>query len=100
MPIAPVTNPLGPVSDLINAQKPAAAGSGPGFRAVLEAAVDRVETSRSSAQALANSFINGGNEELHSVALAAQRAELEFDLLLQIRNKVVSAYQEIMRMQV
>jgi flagellar hook-basal body complex protein FliE len=34
------------------------------------------------------------------VALASQRAELEFDLFLQVRNKVVSAYQEVMRMQV
>ena len=34
------------------------------------------------------------------VALAAQRASLEFELFLQVRNKVTSAYQEIMRMQV
>ena len=45
-------------------------------------------------------FLTGGNEELHSVALAAQRASLEFELFLQVRNKVTSAYQEIMRMQV
>jgi flagellar hook-basal body complex protein FliE len=34
------------------------------------------------------------------VALAIQRAQLEFNLMLQIRNKVVSAYQEVMKMQV
>jgi flagellar hook-basal body complex protein FliE len=33
------------------------------------------------------------------VALATQQAELAFDLFLQVRNKVVSAYQEVMRMQ-
>ena len=38
--------------------------------------------------------------KMHSVILASQRAELEFDMFLQVRNKVVSAYQEIMRMQV
>ena len=40
-----------------------------------------------------------GGRELHTTILAAQRAELSFDLFLQARNKVVSAYQEIMRMQ-
>ena len=40
------------------------------------------------------------SEELHATALAVQRAELAFDLFLQARNKVVQAYQEIMRMQV
>jgi flagellar hook-basal body complex protein FliE len=36
---------------------------------------------------------------LHTTVLATQRAELSFDLFLQVRNKVVAAYQEIMRMQ-
>jgi flagellar hook-basal body complex protein FliE len=44
--------------------------------------------------------LSGGDEELHSVALAAQRADLQFNLFLQVRNKAVSAYQEVMRMQV
>jgi flagellar hook-basal body complex protein FliE len=40
-----------------------------------------------------------GNGELHTAALAVQRAEITFELAIQVRNKVVSAYQEIMRMQ-
>ena len=44
-------------------------------------------------------FLSGEGEELHTTILATQRAELSFDLFLQVRNKVVSAYQEIMRMQ-
>jgi flagellar hook-basal body complex protein FliE len=70
------------------------------FQSVLENVIGHVEQSRAQAEQMANNFIAGDNEELHSVALATQRAELEFDLLLQIRNKVVSAYQEVMRMQV
>lgn len=71
-----------------------------GFQSVLEGVIGKVEQSQTKAQNSVESFLNGGNEELHSVALATQRAELEFDLFLQVRNKVVSAYQEIMRMQV
>ena len=44
-------------------------------------------------------FLSGEGEELHTTALGAQRAELAFEMFLQTRNKVVQAYQEIMRMQ-
>jgi flagellar hook-basal body complex protein FliE len=71
-----------------------------GFQSVLEGLVGGVEKSQAQAQQSVNSFLNGGNEELHSVALATQRSSLEFDLFMQVRNKVVSAYQEVMRMQV
>lgn len=70
------------------------------FRNLLENAIDQVEQSRTNAESMAKGFVSGQGEELHSIALASQRAELEFDLVLQVRNKVVSAYQEIMRMQV
>jgi len=66
---------------------------------MLEGMISGVENSQNQAQQAVNSFLTGGNEELHSVALAAQRASLEFELALQMRNKVVSAYQEVMRMQ-
>ena len=51
------------------------------------------------ASASVERFLSGEGEELHTPILATQRAELAFDLFLQTRNKVVSAYQEIMRMQ-
>jgi flagellar hook-basal body complex protein FliE len=77
----------------------AAGGSG-AFQSMLEGMIGRVEQSHSQAQQAAQNFLSGGDEELHSVALAAQRADLQFNLFLQVRNKAVSAYQEIMRMQV
>ena len=45
-------------------------------------------------------FLAGKNEDVHTAVLATQRADLSFELFMQVRNKVVSAYQEIMRMQV
>jgi flagellar hook-basal body complex protein FliE len=70
-----------------------------GFQSVLESLIGGVEKSQANSQQAVDSFLTGGNEDLHSVALAAQRSQLEFDLFLQVRNKVVSAYQEVMRMQ-
>ncbi len=74
--------------------------SGGGFQEAFSAAVRTVEGLGSDASASIERFLSGEGEELHTAILAAQRAELGFDLFLQARNKVVSAYQEIMRMQI
>lgn len=96
IPIAPI----GPVSIPQIAPVGSSTATPGGFQSVLEGLVGGVEKSQAQAQQTVNSFLTGGNEELHSVALAAQRSSLEFDLFMQVRNKVVSAYQEVMRMQV
>jgi flagellar hook-basal body complex protein FliE len=96
VPIAPIR----PVSIPEISRIDAGSATPGAFQSVLEGLVGGVEKSQAQAQQAANSFLSGGNEELHSVALAAQRSSLEFDLFLQVRNKVVSAYQEVMRMQV
>ncbi len=68
------------------------------FHGVLESAIQGVEASQSASDQAITGFLSGGGGELHTTILAAQRATLSFDLFLQMRNKVVSAYQEIMRM--
>ncbi len=77
-----------------------ASSSAGGFRKLFENAVNQVESFRAGAEQSAERFLRGESEELHQTALAVQRAELAFDLFLQVRNKVVQAYQEVMRMQV
>jgi flagellar hook-basal body complex protein FliE len=73
---------------------------GAAFQSVFNDAVQTVENFGQNASASINSFLSGEGEELHDVALKTQAAELSFDLFLQVRNKIVSAYQEVMRMQV
>jgi len=76
-------------------------GSGAGaFQDVLTSAIQKVESIGQNASASVERFLAGEGEELHTTVLATQQAELSFDLFLQARNKVVNAYQEIMRMQV
>jgi len=70
-----------------------------GFQDILKDAIKRVEGSRAAATTAVEQFITGENQDLHSTVLATQRASLDFDLFLQLRNKVVQSYQEIMRMQ-
>lgn len=69
------------------------------FADVLRNAIGRVEGSGASAGRAVEEFLSGGSQDLHSVALASQKASLEFEMLLQVRNKIVHAYQEVMRMQ-
>lgn len=90
-----------PIPDNIQPAGAAAkpAESGDTFGDFLRASVGTVEKLGEAAQQSTERFLNGEGEELHQVALAAQKAELSFDLFLQSRNKIVQAYQEVMRMQ-
>ena len=93
--------PILPVSSipLPQAIRPAGQAAGGGFQDVLAGAIQRVESIGQNASSTVERFLAGEGEELHTTILATQQAELSFDLFLQARNKVVSAYQEIMRMQ-
>jgi flagellar hook-basal body complex protein FliE len=76
------------------------AGSSTGeFKSLLAGAIDRVEKSQNQAAQSVDRYLSGESEDLHTTALATQRAELALDMFVQTRNKVVAAYQEIMRMQ-
>jgi flagellar hook-basal body complex protein FliE len=79
--------------------RPAGASSGGAFKDVLSTAIQTVESFGNNASASVERFLSGEGEELHTTVLATQKAELSFEMFLQARNKVVSAYQEIMRMQ-
>ncbi len=74
--------------------------SGAAFQDVLKDAFQSVDRLQKAAHASTESLLRGESEDLHKVALDQQRASLSFDLFLQVRNKAVAAYQEIMRMQV
>jgi flagellar hook-basal body complex protein FliE len=96
-PIAPINSiPSIPLPDRIT-RTPSQPGA---FQSILNESVQAVEQTRSTAGASVDRFLSGEGEELHHVAMAAQKAELSFELFMQVRNKVVSAYQEVMRMQV
>lgn len=74
--------------------------SGQGFGDLFKNTFDSVQSLHKEAQSSAERFMSGEAEDIHKVAMDQQRAHLAFDYVLQVRNKVVQAYQEIMRMQV
>ena len=96
IPIAPIRPPPGiPQIEPFSSSH----GSSGAFQSVLSDAIGRVEQFQQNSQTAIGKFLSGEDEEVHKVALATQQAEIVFDLFLQVRNKVISAYQEVMRMQ-
>ena len=70
-----------------------------GFAATLSTAIEKVNNLQSTAEQKVTDLLAGGGPEIHAATLSVERASLAFDLMLQVRNKVVSAYQEISRLQ-
>ena len=79
---------------------PAVGGDGgESFGASLSRLVGTVEESHNSANTAVNGMLTG-QLDVHDAMIALQRAELSLQLTVQVRNKVVQAYQDIMRMPV
>ncbi len=70
------------------------------FSDMLKQALHKVNDGLIESEKLASAYTVGKNVELHQVVLATEQANLALQLTLQIRNKVMESYQEIMRMQV
>lgn len=79
-------------SERVNSNDPA------GFGKVIKSAIDNVSGMEKDAD---KSILNllQGKEEVHSTMIALQKADISMRLLLSVRNKVIEAYREIMRMQ-
>ena|ERR1041384_5977629 len=88
-------------SSALEQLKPMTAPAGaPGeFQSILDSSIQNLTSLSQDATDSVQKFMTGENEDLHNMVLATQRAEIAFDLGLQVRNKVLQAYQEIMRMQ-
>src|SRR3984957_7570611 len=74
------------------------ATGGSSWTEAIGSAIKAGENSQQNAKTAAVNLLTGGQGDIHSVALASQRAELSLELFQQVRNKFVSAYQEIMKM--
>ncbi len=73
---------------------------GPSFGEALESALKDVDGKLQSADATAAAYLSGEGGDIHNVLLEVQRADVSFKTMLQVRNKVLDAYREVMRMSV
>ena len=79
----------------------AAQVSGSSFASLMQDSIEDVNASMMEAKSLATSFEAGDPQvSIAEVMVASQRAGLEFQAMTEVRNKLLTAYQEIMSMQV
>lgn len=92
-PLAPL-QPLGPQAPA----EPQPAGSG--FASILNGLLDGNRQASAAADAAVTALATGEAQDLHTVSLAVAQADLSFRLILELRNRLADAFQEVTRMQV
>lgn len=82
------------------APAPGAPAKDASFGTVLKDSLDQVNRLQHEADQAIQELATGGKATLHDTMLALEKANLSFKLMMQVRNKIVEAYQEVLRMQV
>ena len=77
----------------------ARATDGSNFMDTLQQTMDQVQGAQSEAQGQVADLLNGNGADLHRAMIAVEKADLSFQLMMQVRNKIVAAYQEVSRLQ-
>ena len=86
--------------ELAALQRPVAThGSGVSFAELFSDGIDRVSEKANAADALVKSFVLDDTIPPHQVMFALEQSHLSLQLMLQVRNRLVEGYQEIMRTQ-
>jgi flagellar hook-basal body complex protein FliE len=77
-----------------------ASGSGEGgFGATLKNAISKVDQLGQESDSQASSLMRGDQQDIHNVMIAVEKADVAFQLMMQVRNKIVNAYQEVSKLQ-
>jgi len=95
LPIAPAAPKL-----TTGAEGLSGAAAPPGFGSMLDGLVSMVSNKDAQANALTNNVILGKSDSLHQSVIAMQESSVALSLMVQVRNKLVESYQELMRMAV
>jgi len=69
------------------------------FWNTLKESIHQVEQVQAEAESQVAGIVGGKGEDLHTAMIAVEKADLSFQLMMQVRNKIVQAYQEISQMQ-
>ncbi len=96
-----IIGPLNPKLQIPEIRAPQNHGSekGAGFGEILKDAISTVNELQKQSDQEIQKLMTGESQDLHNTVIAMQKADLSFQMMMQVRNKIVQAYQEIMRMQ-
>jgi flagellar hook-basal body complex protein FliE len=93
------TGLVGSAGALPKLESPSQQGDEGGFGGVLKNALQQVNQLSGGAEQQVGSLLQGGNADVSSVMIAVEKADVAFQLMMQVRNKIVNAYQDIEKMQ-
>ena len=77
-----------------------AGDAGPSFAETLTQSIEEVNNLQKEADQAIEKLSTGESQNIHGAMLAVNKADMAFRMTMQVRNKIVEAYQEVMRMQV
>jgi flagellar hook-basal body complex protein FliE len=98
-----IIGPLNPKLQVPEVRAPKTQGSdktGAGFGEILKDAISTTNELQKQSDLEIQKLMTGESQDLHTTVIAMQKADLSFQMMMQVRNKLVQAYQEIMRMQI
>lgn len=91
---------VGEVQPLVNKNQHVNNGQNTNFANVLKSAIDHVNKVDQEADVQAQQLARGNAQDLHNVMVSAQKASITIEAAVQIQQKVIDAYNEMVRMQV
>jgi flagellar hook-basal body complex protein FliE len=73
--------------------------AGGGFGSVLHQAIDKVGELGNDSDKQIGELVQGNRQDIHNVMIAVEKADVAFQLMMQVRNKILNAYQEVSKLQ-
>jgi flagellar hook-basal body complex protein FliE len=86
------------IADIADSPSSQGAGESTDFSSTLQSAVEQIGQLQSDAQSKVAGLLSGNGEDIHSAMLAVEKANVSFEMMVQVRNKIVQAYQTISQM--
>ncbi len=91
--------PALPAHTVTDGMRASGAGQSGGFGQMLDGLVSNVTSKQTEAGELTRRVLMGESDQLHQSIIAMQEAGVAFTMMVEVRNKLVESYQELMRMQ-
>ena len=91
---------LTPLVNKHKSQSPPGDASGISFGKVLEGSISKVNHLQHNADQAVQDLATGKEKDIHRAMIALEKASVSLELMLQVRNKIIAAYEEVKRMQI
>ena len=98
--VQPIAGALNTATSVLNTANPAGAqtSSAP-FGGLLQSLIEQSSALETQASQTVTGLLSGQGVDIHDAMIATEKADMAFELALQVRNKAVGAYQQMMAMQ-